>query len=503
MRLNNKTIHSAFVFMALALPCFAADLPQFGERFTRNQIANETGLPSKVDPVTGEGIKWTSKLGSQSYATPVIAQGKVFVGTNNESPRDPRHKGDRGIIYCLDEKTGKMIWQSVVPKIGDAAQDWPGAGIAAPVTVEGGRVYALNNRVDLMCLDINGMANGNDGPFKDEAKYQSPATGEQVPVGPTDADIIWVADLQALVNIQRHDTGYGNPLIVGDFLYINSNNGVDGQHTRVPQPNAPSLLVFDKKTGRLVGKDAENIGQRLFHNTYSSPSYGVVKGRPQICFGGGDGVVYAFEPLTKMPPEGTVVDLKRIWKYDPDPTSPKVNVNKYRSNRKVSPSNFLTPVVFVGDRLYLTVGGDIWWGKFEAWLKCVDAEKGTEIWSYSMKHSCSIPAVVGPLTFVADTGNKTINCVDTATGKELWTHPLEGDIWSSPFVADGKLYIGTRKNKFYIFAAAKEKNLLCETTLDAPITATLSAANGVLYVATHKTLYALSAGARSMPTGVR
>lgn len=52
--------------------------------------------------------------------------------------------------------------------------------------------------------------------------------------------------------------------------------------------------------------------------------------------------------------------------------------------------------------------------------------------------------------------------------------------------------LGIRKSKFCISAAAREKKLLCEATLDAPITATLAAANGVVYVATHKTLYALA-----------
>jgi outer membrane protein assembly factor BamB len=100
--------------------------------------------------------------------------------------------------------------------------------------------------------------------------------------------------------------------------------------------------------------------------------------------------------------------------------------------------------------------------------------------------------VAGPLTFVADTGNKTLNCVETATGKELWTHPVKGAIWSSPFVADGKLYFGTRSGSFYIFAATRVKKLLCETTLDNSISAPPAAANGVLYVVTDDTLYALA-----------
>lgn len=501
----NPLLHSPLqlllsgAWLVAGWPLVAADQPQFGERFTRNQVSSETHLPDRVDPATGEGIKWTVSLGSESYATPVIAAGRVFVGTNNGAPRDPRHQGDRGVFYCLDEKTGKFLWQLVVPKIpGDPYLDWPKVGIASAATVEDGRIYLLTNRAEVVCLDVNGMANGNDGPFVDEARHQTPNGAQLITVGPGDADILWLADLRAEAGIWPHDCSYGNPLLHGDFLYLNSNNGVDNTHKAIRKPDAPSLIVLDKKTGRLLAKDNEHLGPRIFHNTYSSPALGTVKGRTLVCFGGGDGVLYAFDALTEMPPPGSVFTLKRAWKFEPDPGAPKEDVHRYNGNREVSPSTIMCPPVFLGDRIYVTVGGDLWWGKYQAWLKCVAADQTGDttatatLWSYPLKHSCSTPAVAGPLTFVADTANQTLHCVDTATGKELWTHQVAGAVWSSPLVADGKLYLATRRGKFYIFAATRDKQILCETTLDAPVSAPLSAANGVVYVATDETLYALA-----------
>jgi outer membrane protein assembly factor BamB len=58
-------------------------------------------------------------------------------------------------------------------------------------------------------------------------------------------------------------------------------------------------------------------------------------------------------------------------------------------------------------------------------------------------------------------------------------------------VADGKVYLGTRGGAFYVFAASKEKKVLAELELVAPISATTTAANGVLYVATMSHLYAV------------
>ena len=63
------------------------------------------------DPKTGRNVKWVVDLGTSTYATPVVAQGKVLIGTNNARPRDPRIKGDRGVLVCLRESDGKFIWQ--------------------------------------------------------------------------------------------------------------------------------------------------------------------------------------------------------------------------------------------------------------------------------------------------------------------------------------------------------------------------------------------------------
>ena len=84
-----------------------------------------------------------------------------------------------------------------------------------------------------------------------------------------------------------------------------------------------------------------------------------------------------------------------------------------------------------------------------------------------------------------------IHCVDAATGKPLWTHKADGDFWASPLVADGKVYAGTRKGQFVVLAAAREKRVISTTTLPDPISGTATAANGVLYVATMRHLYAV------------
>src|SRR5690606_37145925 len=119
-----------------------------------------------------KNVRWIAKLGSQSYGNPTAAHARVYVGTNNDSPRDPRFQGDRSNVYCLDERTGDLLWMLSVPKLGTGkVSDWEFLGICSSPSVDGGRVYLVTNRCEVVCLDSHGMANGNDGPFEDEGAY--------------------------------------------------------------------------------------------------------------------------------------------------------------------------------------------------------------------------------------------------------------------------------------------------------------------------------------------
>jgi len=494
-----------------AAPLRAADQPQWGERFTRNMVSEEKGLPESFDPKTGRNVKWVVELGTQTHSTPVVSGGRVLIGTNNGRSRNPRNKGDRGVLMCFDENDGRFCWELLVPKRGPTVfWDWPNAGICSPATVEGRRVYIVSNRGEVMALDLDGLSNGNDGPFQDEARHAFPAGEEPPPLSETDADILWLFDYTKECGVRQHDSAHASILVEGPFLYVNTSNGVDDNHVHISAPEAPSLIVLDKMTGRLVARDNEHIGPRIFHSTWSSPALGEANGRKAILFCGGDGVVYAFEPLPWSLQEGQpvmtpsnasstngVANLNRIWRFDGDPTGPKENVHQYNSNRKVSPSNIKSMPVFHDGWVYVTMGGDLWWGKNEVWLKCFAPQGQGDIstsglrWSYPLeKHSMSTPAVRDGLVFVADCGRR-IHCVDARSGTACWTHDTRDEMWASPYVADGKVYVGTRKGEFLVFAASREKKLLFSVDLDGPISATTVAANGVLYVTTQTHLYAL------------
>ncbi len=506
MKANKTLFNNYFLFIIIfSFLIFSANTvvqaqesQQWGEKHTRNMVSSETNLPSNFNIETGENVKWIVPIGSHGYSTPIISNGKVLIGANNADERDPKHKGDRGTLLCLNESDGSLLWQLIVPRMeGDRHNDWPMISLCSPPTIEGDRVYVLTNRSEILCLDINGQADGNDGPFKGEGWYMAPVGEFAKEVTLTDADIIWSFDMKLQLGMSPHDSPHASILIDGDFLYLNTCNGVSYNHLEACSLEAPSLIALDKKTGRLVAKDDENFGPRIFHSSWSSPAMAEVNGKKLIFYPGPDGILYAFEALSQSISREEVHLFNKVWQFDCDPSAPKENIHEYLKNREESPINFMGMPVFYKNRIYVTGGGDIWWGKKEAWLKCIDATKtgditdSGEIWSLDLEeHSASTPAISEGLIYVTDCGKK-LHCADAETGERFWTHNLNKDSWSSALVADNKVYVGSRGGDIWIIEEGKTLNVLNYAKLDSPIHSTPTAANGVLYISTMNKLYAI------------
>ncbi len=236
----------------VALSLVAADRPQWGEAWGRNMVSPETRLPVDFDPATGRNVRWSVSLGSENYGTAIIAGGLVLVGANNDPPRDPRFTGDRSVLLCLDEQNGRQHWQLPLAKRGPTVYwDWYRCGMCSAPSIEGDRAYLLTNRTEVVCIDLKGQADGNQG-FTDEARLFAAKDGTPVTVGAGDADVLWVCDLIAEAKVRTHDAAVGSVLIAGDRLYVNTANGLDDRHAAMGSPEAPSLVVLDKATGRVI-----------------------------------------------------------------------------------------------------------------------------------------------------------------------------------------------------------------------------------------------------------
>ena len=506
-----RTCFAALVVLGL---CGAApaDWPQWGRDGTRNMAGPDAapisidfdpgrarGRSEQIDPATTRHIKWTAKLGSQTYGNVTVSGGRVFIGTNNASPREAKYKGDRSTVYCLDEQTGNLLWQLNVPKLGAGkVSDWEYLDICSSPTIDGDRVFVITNLCEVVCLDTKGMANGNDGPFRNEAVYFAGKGKPAIEIAGTDADVIWRYDMRGELGIFPHNVTSSSVLVLGDRVYATTSNGVDWSHNNIPNPHAPTIIALDRKTGSLVGEETSDISTRLFHCNWSSPSTGRVGDRDIVFFGAGDGFCYAFLPEPVVDDEGIGV-LEEVWRFDCNRPHHKLRDGKpVKYATHDGPSEVIATPVFYNGRVHVAVGQDPEHGEGVGALSCIDAtgrgdiSRSGLVWQYTdINRTISTVSIADDLLYVADYGG-VVHCLDAGTGKVHWKHDTLGHIWGSTLVADGKVLVGNEDGVLTILQAGREKKVLAEIEFNGPIYASPIVANGVLYVSTQTHLFAIA-----------
>ena len=439
----------------LALPASDpsnGDWPMWGGTPERNMVSTMRGLPASWDVEKRQNVKWTAKLGSPAYGTPVVAGGQVYIGTNNELARNPNESGDRGVLMCFRESDGQFQWQHTHEKL-ENNMDWPEIGVCSSPLVEGDRLYYVSNRGEVVALDTHGDGKGG-------------------------SKVIWTYDMRKELGIVPHNKVSSSPVSYGDLLYANTSNGTDESGEKVPSPDAPTIIALEKKTGKLVWKANSIIG-RLYDGQWSSPAVGAIGGAAQVVIGEGDGWVRGYETLKGA----------KLWEFN---TNPKGAVWPRAAGIVIA-----TPVIWE-NKVYIANGQDPESGIAPGNLYAIDATKRGDIsetgliWRYGeIKRSISSVAIYNGLLFAADL-NGLLHCLDVNTGKPYWTHDSLAGIWASPMVIEDKVYLGNADGEVMVLEAAKDKKLLFQTNMGGSVYSTCVPANGALFIASRNTLFALA-----------
>ena len=424
------------------------DWPMWGGTNDRNMLSAMKGAPTTWDIAKKTNVKWMSALGSQTYGNPVVSDGVVLVGTNNEGLRVPAEGGDRGVVMAFDEKTGAFLWQISHEKIASGrVNDWPYQGVCSSPAVENGIVYYVSNR------------------------------GEIVAAGLKDGKIIWKFDMIEEVGAFPHNMSNSSPAIYGDLLFVSTSNGQDESHVNIPSPKAPSIIAVNKKTGKLVW-EANQVGEKILHGQWSSPAVAKIGDVVQVIIGQGDGKTRSYVAETG----------KLLWEFD---LNPKESVWPKTRNEVIA-----TPII-VGDVVYQANGQDPEHGEGVGHLYAIDATKRGDItqtgrlWHYDkIRRSISTGAYYNGLLFYSDFSG-FLHCLDAKTGKPYWTHDMLAAVWGSPMVIDGKVYLGDEDGDVVVLEASKEKKLIAESSLGSSVYATPVPANGAIFIANRNQLWAL------------
>jgi outer membrane protein assembly factor BamB len=462
-----------------AIAVARADWPMFGGTPQRNMVnLVDKNVPTDwaVEGGKLKNIKWHAELGSACYGGPVVADGKVFVGTNNANPRDPAVKGSRAVLMAFNEADGKFLWQ--------VAHDYPpdelfnmaiSSGLCSTPVVEGKSLYYVTPDCEVICVDIAGK-------------------------------IEWRYDMMKELKVIPHHCGNCSPVVAGELVLVITSNGVNEDGDKVASPEAPSFIGLNKKTGKLVWASALP-GANIIEGQWSNPTIAKVNGKEQVIMAGGDSFLYGLDVATG----------KMIWKFDCQP-------QREKGEDRVTPSYMIATPVVVDNKCYIGLGlypEHPSPAPFSHFL-CVDITKTGDVspktldakdprnkgsalvWSYGGKiepqpkrgrrvyfgRTISTAAVHEGLVYAAEEQGY-MHCLDAKTGEKYWDFDFKAGIWGSPYYVDGKVYIGTEDGEIVIFKHGKKAEEINRVYMDETVHSTPVVSGGVLYVATKSKLYAI------------
>jgi hypothetical protein len=538
---------AAYLKDITSLKVGSKDWPQWGGWSGKNNTPEGKNIPTEWDIDDGTNIKWQARLGSQSYGNPVIANGKVYVGTNNGAGHLERYPSnvDLGCLLCFDEKTGKFLWQHSSPKLPTGrVHDWPLQGICCSPIIDGDRLWFVTSRGEVRCLDTEGfLDNENDGSYTSEPNENK-----------DEADVLWVYDMMAKLGVSQHNMCSCSVALHGEILLINTSNGLDESHINLPAPNAPSFIALDRNTGELLWTD-KSPGRNILHGQWSSPTVGTFNGQAQVIFAGGDGWVYSFDPAGDG--DG---NPELLWKLDGNPKDSKWILGGRGTRNNI----IATPVIYDG-LVYVAVGQDPEHGEGPGHVWCIDPNKRGDVsstlakdasgniiehrrlqavdleagekieanpnsavvWHYAavdtnkngkfdfeetMHRTIGTAAIKDDLLFISDFSG-LFHCldakkVDESTTNEDGTHPpvvywkydMFAAAWGSPLIVEGKVYIGDEDGDIAIFKLSKDPEVampneepIAEINVGNAVYSSPVVANDTLYIANKSTLFAISA----------
>jgi outer membrane protein assembly factor BamB len=248
-----------------------------------------------------------------------------------------------------------------------------------------------------------------------------------------------------------------SPVPVGDKVIVN-----------VDQDGKAELVAFDAKTGK--------------------PAWSKKRDHERACYS----TPFLLEK-TDAGPELVVVSTGGITGYDPkDGTEIWNYVWKFDRARLRTVGS----AIFHQGLIYAIAGDG---GGDRSMIAVKPGDKGevsasNMIWKKT-KGTPYVPTPVakdGLIFWVTDKEGLAI-CADAKTGDEVWNERLGGgaEISASMVMVDGKIYVINEKGTVFVYAAAKEFQLLGKNELSETVFATPAVADGRMYVRGAKHLFCI------------
>ena len=439
---NVRVVVAAMIVFAAA-GSWAADWPEF--RGPKGDGVALSGKPPTAWSET-ENIRWKVETPGRGWASPVIADGRIWLTTAIEHAMSAelreKLKGEKFAgnpmkdqmtivgeislkLLAFDAESGKPIADSELLTVEKPQSVHQLNSYASPTPVwDHGRLYCHFGTYGTVCYDI--------------------ATDK----------VVWKSTLPL-----EHGVGPGSsPVVVGDKLIIPC-DGVDQQY----------VIALDTKTGEQVWKTprpkmAGTNGD--LHKSFTTPLVIQFAGRDQVVIVGAQWVV-SYDPGTG----------EEIWKV----------------RHGDGFSNVPRPVFGQG-MVFISTG----FMRPELWAIRADGEGDVTETHVEWKVPKQVPTMPSPLLvdsevyFVNDQG--VASCVDALTGKPRWQKRIEGNYIASPLFVNGYVYFCNREGKTLVVKAGKTYEPVAENLIDGQIFASPAVLDDALILRSDTHLYRIEAG---------
>jgi outer membrane protein assembly factor BamB len=422
--------------------------PQF-RGHNASGIAIGQDLPLHWDVKTGTNILWKRPIPGLGHSSPVVWENKLFittavgegkeaylkVGRYGESPDNPEDYIHHYKIYCLDRKTGDIIWEktsySGKPKVSRHIKS--SHANCTPAT-DGKHLIVFFGSQGLYCYDLDGK-------------------------------LLWTRDLGYLdagaFDVPEIQWGFGSsPIIYEDKVIVLCDVN-----------NQSFITALELETGKDIWRTLRDENP-----TWGTPTVHKSEGRTQVIVNGykhiGSYEVETGKPIWWMHGGGDV----------PCPTPVVSNGLVFITNAH----GRMRPIYAIK----LEAEGEISLSRDEKSNRYIP-------WFYPRRGSYQpTPLVLDNLLYIGDNGG-ILTCYVAETGEQKYRNPIGGDISSysaSPVAADGRLYFSDEYGNIHVVKAGPTYEHLAVNKMDEICMATPAISGKTLFIRARRNLYAIRKG---------
>ncbi len=494
-------MRSSLLVLAILVstPAVAEDWRMGGRSGNRNPVSPEKNGPLdwqfNGDGRSGKNIRWSTQLENRAIGGPIVANGLIWIGTNNRRPRDPGSPGDRGVLACFRESDGEFLYQYASPRLpphgGFERTDWPTGPLSGSPVAEENRIWFITNRREVVCLDTEPLRTGQ-GPAKELWKVDLIAQLGVIPSSPMMTDF----------------DNLGSLTIHRDLLFVPTGNSAKPKANGVnpaTNPKAPSLVCLNKRTGEVIWQDNSD-SHGIFHGAHSSTLVIDTGTSIQVIHAQGDGWVRSFDAAT-----GAL-----LWKFDTNPKGEEWTLSRPGKGKRV----VMAAPVYAEGLVYFAHGYLTEFSQGPGRVFCIDPAKKTGdisaeledeqgnvrpnpnsslIWDFTragsaksdQMHLCNSSLAIDAGLLIATDHEGYIHCFDARTGKRHWVYDSDLEPRGNALIVDGKVYIPSVDGEVPILQLSKTLSVLARPYLNESIESPLVFANGTLYILTIQGLYAI------------